>query len=64
MDKSGRSELHTGISATDRWHPFSCSEEHSAKPVAGYRPNIPGMDGIPILPPPAIFFIIFCISRN
>jgi len=27
-------------------------------------PNIPGMEGIPILPPPAIFFIIFCISRN
>ena len=31
----------------------------------GYLPpNIPGMLGIPIRPPPAIFFIIFCISRN
>ena len=30
-----------------------------------YRsPNIPGMDGMPMRPPPAIFFIIFCISRN
>ena len=29
-----------------------------------YRPNIPGIDGMPIRPPPAIFFIIFCISRN
>jgi hypothetical protein len=64
MDKSGRSELHTGISATDRRHPFSRSEEHSAQPVASYRPNIPGIDGIPIRPPAAIFFIIFCISRN
>jgi hypothetical protein len=27
-----------------------------------YRPNIPG--GIPMRPPPAAFFIIFCMSRN
>jgi hypothetical protein len=27
-------------------------------------PNMPGMDGIPGRPPPDIFFIIFCISRN
>src|SRR5438132_6209648 len=33
--------------------------------AAAYRiPNIPGMDGMPMRPPPAIFFIIFCISRN
>lgn len=39
--------------------------QFSSVPFRYYRdPNIPGIDGSPILPPPAIFFIIFCISRN
>jgi hypothetical protein len=45
--------------------PLRCQPKHPVSNKESYRPNIPGgMAGIPILPPPAIFFIIFCISRN
>ena len=40
------------------------SRQSLTGPIPYLPPNIPGIEGMPIRPPPAIFFIIFCISRN
>ena len=44
------------------WGEWTCRLSHRDRCPDSYLVNIPG--GIPIRPPPAAFFIIFCMSRN